>query len=117
MSQPQHMERSMITARDLIFSNPELHEQIADLRPHAYSHVHLVLENLYRDAGDLHAMRRHLKAARAVRPAVIISGRYAGIIARAAAGPTAVRRARELTTWLTSTLHGQGRDEPPSAAH
>lgn len=117
VSQPQHMERSMITARDLIFSNSDLHERIADLRPHAYSHVHLVLANLYRDAGDLHGMRRHLKAARAERPLVVLTGRYAGTFARAAAGPTAVRKARELKTWLTSALHGQGRDEPPSAAH
>lgn len=117
VSQPQHMERSMITATDLIFSNADLHGQIADLRPHAYSHVHMVLANLYRDAGDLNGMRRHLKAARAARPAVVLSGRYAGTFARAAAGPAAVRKARELKMRLASALRRQGRDDEPSLGH
>lgn len=117
VSQPQHMERSMITARDLIFSNPDLHEQIADLRPHAYSHVHMVLANLYRDGGDLQGMRRHLKAARAERPSIVLSGRYAGTLARAAAGPAAVRMARGLKMWAASALYRQGGDDGPPLGH
>jgi glycosyltransferase involved in cell wall biosynthesis len=107
VAHPQAMERAMLHAARLMFTNPDLAEEIVHLRARCHSYIHQVLASLYCSAGACNEARGHLRRALDGYPQAMLSRRYLGVTFRLLAGKRAMRHLRHVKRHALSGHPGE----------